>query len=111
MGTGSLCLVLSVSLGTKIVNRIYVAMCVLCCSCSAAFAQSTQLERRGIEIMGPSFKLSDYIEPESDMEKQSKAQLSACRRDAARQAPTDTGVKVLLEECQKDYESRRSNTK
>lgn len=41
-----------------------------------------------------------------EAEKKNSKQLSECRKQAARDARTDNGVLVLLQECHREYEQR-----
>ncbi len=57
--------------------------------------------------MGPAFRLSDAESPAAKKRReQSEDVRSACRKEAALTAKTELGVRVLLEECEREHKKR-----
>lgn len=57
--------------------------------------------------IGPAFRLSDTESPAAKKRReQSEEVRSACRKEAALTAKTELGVRVLLEECEREHKKR-----
>lgn len=57
--------------------------------------------------IGPAFRLSDSESPAAKKRReQSEDVRSACRKEAALTAKTELGVRVLLEECEREHKKR-----
>lgn len=54
-----------------------------------------------------SFRVSDYEDPEVKKRRQQSEELrSSCRKEAAVTAKTELGVRVLIDECEREHQKR-----